>query len=91
MKFLDLWIIDSAIRGKDPVMRFMQGLYQFIWIPFVCLALVCILLDINFFWVLGLILKAIWDFWIKLIWYLATHWDYVVHSMRRMVFPGYDD
>lgn len=89
--FWEFWVVDSALRGKDPIARFLIGLYQGLWIPFVVLAFVCIFLDLNYFLILGLIFKAVWDCWIKTIWFALTHWDVVVYNCRRAVFPGYGE
>jgi hypothetical protein len=86
--FWEFWVVDSALRGQDPIARFMQGLYAYLWIPFAFLGLVCLLTDTNYFFILGMFLKGTWTFSIKTVWYALTHWDKVVWFFRSIISPG---
>jgi hypothetical protein len=86
--FWEFWVIDSALRGQDPISRFIVSLYTGFWIPIVVLAMVCFLTDTNFFFVFGLLLKGIWWFIFGFIWYMLTHFDKVVWFCRNLISPG---
>lgn len=86
--FFELWILDSAIRGMDPVARFLHNIYLLIWAPLVVIGVFCFLTDTNYFWFIGLLCKGIWVYWFKTIWYLMTHYDKVVWLCRNLFSPG---
>lgn len=84
--FWGYWLIDSSIKGLNPVTRFINGLVKFFYIPFMALMLLCILVDANYFFIFGFILKSIWVFWILPLFYYLTHFSEVVKTARCAMF-----
>ena len=86
--FFELWILDSAIRGMDPIARLFNNLYILLFAPLSFFALLAVLTDTNYFFLVGLFLKGVWYFWVKTVWYFITHWDKVVWFFRSIISPG---
>jgi len=86
--FWEFWVIDSALRGKDPITRFIQGIYGFLWVPFVFFAIVALFTGYNYFAIIAMGLKGIWHFWVMGVWYCVTHFDKVQWVVRKALFPG---
>ena len=86
--FWEFWVVDSALRGQDPITRFIMGLYKGFWIPFAFGAVCCFLLDINYIIILGMLFKGIYWFIFKFAFYMIMHFDKVVWFCRNLVLPG---
>jgi len=84
----ELWILDSAIRGKDPILRFFEHAYIWLFGPLYAIGIFSILVDENYFHIVALLFKGIWWFWIKTAWFLITHFEVVVWFCRNLIAPG---